>query len=55
MINLQSAKVYFSEYAIINTSELENSWQLLFWELKNDGNLVVKSKVHPLSGSVVLR
>ena len=35
MLNAQSAKVYFSEFAI-NTCELKNSWQQLFWETKID-------------------
>ena len=35
------------------------NWKIVgsyfFGKLKNNGNLVVKSNVHPLSGSVVLR
>ena len=57
MLNAQSAKVYFLEFAI-NTCKLKNSWWQLFWETKivsNYSNLVVKSKVPPHSASVALR
>ena len=36
-------------------SAFKNSWQQLFWKLKIDGNLVVKSKVPSRSGSASLR
>ena len=54
MLNAQSAKIYFSEFAI-NTLELKNSWQQIFGELnaiKSDGNLAIKRKL-PLSSSFV--
>ena len=54
MLNAQSAKVYFSEFAFKRAN-----WKVVgsnfFGKLEIDGNLVVKSKVLPCSGSVALR
>ena len=54
MLNAQSAKVYFSEFAI-NTCELKTVVGNSFGNLKINGNLMLKSKVPSHSGSVALR
>ena len=54
MLSAQSAKIYFLEF-VINSCKLKTSWQQLFRKLKIDGNLVIKSKVPPHSGSIALR
>ena len=51
MLNAQSAKVYFSEFAI-KKCELKTVVSNSFWNLKINGNLALKSKVPFHSGFV---